>query len=86
MKQERIALRNLTNNDQIIINKADKGSTVVLQNKNDYITEGLKHLCDPIVYRKLNVDTTNQTKNEINKFLNNIKHAMANGHVLQTTK
>ena len=61
-KQERIALRNLTNNNQIVINKADKGSTVVIQNKTDYIKEALKHLCDPKVYRKLNSDTTSLTK------------------------
>ena len=74
-KQERIALKNLISNDQIIINKADKGSTVVVLNKSDYIKEGLQHLCDPTVYRKLNVDTTNPTKNEINKFLNNIHNS-----------
>lgn len=71
-KQERIALKNLINNDQIIINKADKGSTVVVLSTTDYIKEGLKHLCDPTVYRKLNKDTTNTTKPEIKKFLSNI--------------
>ena len=71
-KQEYITLRNLTNNDQIIINKADKGSTVVVLNKADYIKEGIKHLCDPSVYRKLNNDITDLTKIEINKFLSKI--------------
>ena len=65
-KQQRIALRKLTENDEIIINKADKGSTVVIQNKTDYIKEAMKHLCDPRVYRKLNTDTTSLTKIEIN--------------------
>ena len=36
-RQERKSLRELIDNDKIIINKADKGSTVVVRNKHDYI-------------------------------------------------
>ena len=43
-KHERIVLKKFSNNDQIIINKTDKGTTVVLQNTTDYVTEGLQHL------------------------------------------
>ena len=77
-KHERTALRNLTNNDQIIINKkADKGSPVVILNKE------VKHLCDPKVYRKLNIDITDITKIVINRFLSNVKtDALANGQFL----
>ncbi len=42
-------MRDLINNKEIIINKADKGSTIVIHNKGDYIGQGLKHL------NKLNV-------------------------------
>lgn len=36
---ERIALKNLMENDEIIINKADKGSTIVILNKSDYLEQ-----------------------------------------------
>ena len=41
--------------------------------RSDYIKEGLKHLCDPQVYRKLNRDTTQTTKQDIFKLLVNIE-------------
>ena len=47
-RAERIALERLALNEDIIINKADKGSTVVVRNKTDYVAEGLKHLCTPV--------------------------------------
>ena len=48
---ERIALKNLSENNEIIINKANKGSTIiVILNKADYIKD---RSCDPTVYRKL---------------------------------
>ena len=44
---------NVKQND-IIINKADKGSTIPVQTKLDYIKDGLSHLHvnDPTTYRK----------------------------------
>ena len=36
-KSERIALRNLTDRTDIVINKADKGSTIVVLNKEQYV-------------------------------------------------
>ena len=50
-KKERIALIRLQDNENIIINKADKGSTIIVQDKVDYIREGLTHLNNPTVYR-----------------------------------
>ena len=44
-------MQQLRNNKQIVINKADKGSTVVIVNRDDYIENGLKHLDNPSVYR-----------------------------------
>ena len=61
-REERLAIRTLANNDNIIINKADKGSTIVVLDKEDYIRDGLKHLNDPSVYRKLTTDTTPRVK------------------------
>jgi len=36
-KNERIALSNLTQCTDIVINKADKGSTIVILTRSDYI-------------------------------------------------
>ena len=51
-RQERKALNDLINNPTLIINKADKGSTVVVQDRSDYIAEAMKHLADPN-YKKI---------------------------------
>ena len=42
--EERLALYELRNNKDIVIKKADKNSTVVVINRNDYIAEGLRQL------------------------------------------
>ena len=50
-KEERSAKRNLAQNKDIVIKKADKGSAVVIQNRTDYIKEGLRQLTDRNFYR-----------------------------------
>ena len=45
-KGERQALQSLKTNNDIVIKKADKGSTAVVLNKNDYIA-ALKYLFLP---------------------------------------
>jgi len=42
--EERKALKNLKNLDHIVILKADKNSTIVVMDKDDYIIEGLRQL------------------------------------------
>ena len=74
-RAERIALENLALNEDLIINKADKGSTVVVQNKTDYVAEGLKHLCDPSIYRKLTHNTTPETKDKINELITKLDNS-----------
>ena len=49
-RKERKALKELIN-PTLIINKADKGSTVVVKDRCDYITEANKHLADPKTYK-----------------------------------
>ena len=49
-RNERKALRELICDKDLIINKADKGSTMVVQNRADYIQTALEHLNDPITY------------------------------------
>ena len=43
----------LTNNKDVVIQNADKGSTIVIQNRTNYISEGLTHLCDTNTYTLL---------------------------------
>ena len=56
---EKKALRALlAGNDTIIIKPADKGGAIVVQNKDDYIKEGLRQLSDEKFYTKLDHDMT----------------------------
>ena len=48
---ERQAKFTLANDSSIVIKKADKGSAVVLQNREDYIREGLRQLSERKFYR-----------------------------------
>ena len=43
---QKSAIKSLSNNKEIVIKKADKGSSIVMQNRVDYITEGTKQLSD----------------------------------------
>ena len=52
------ALRELKCDKDLIINKADKGSTIVAQHRTDYIKAALEHLNDPITYTVLDGDPT----------------------------
>ena len=45
-RKERLTLKELTLNHDLIINKADKGSTIVVRDRNDYIEQGIGHLSD----------------------------------------
>ena len=53
-QKQYMAIKNLAENrDNLIIRKADKGSAVVLQSREDYIWEGLRQLEDPEYYQPL---------------------------------
>lgn len=54
----RRALHDLKTDHSIVINKADKGSSITILNKIDYIQEGLLHLNDQATYEPLEKDTT----------------------------
>ena len=67
--EEQKALRELKNDTDLIINKADKGSTIVVQNRADYIRDALEHLDYPIRYKELDGDPTRSICRGLNKFL-----------------
>ena len=62
---QRIALANLSKRTDIVINKADKGSTIVVQDREQYIKDGLGHLTNISVYKPLDADITPMIKAEI---------------------
>ena len=53
-------MKELMNNTSIIIKKADKGSNIVIMNREDYIAEGNRQLSDKKFYRKTYEDLTNE--------------------------
>ena len=54
-KEEWTAIRSLADGRSIIIKKADKGSCVVVWDRNDYIVEAEKQLGDKNIYQDVNV-------------------------------
>ena len=66
---ERQSLSNLRNNNDIVIKPADKGSSVVVQNKTDYIAEAQRQLSDDRFYRELDSDPTEEHAETVRKTL-----------------
>ena len=54
-KEEHLALKRLSTNNDLIIQKSDKGNSVVLLNRNDYIKRLNEMLSDSSKFKKLNV-------------------------------
>ena len=52
-RKERLALKELINNPCIVINKANKGSTIVVEDRDEYISNAMVHLNNPNVYEPL---------------------------------
>ena len=70
--EEQKALRELKCNHDLVINKADKGSTIVVQSKTDYIKDALEHLNDPNTYKELHGDPTDSICHGIKQLLNKL--------------
>ena len=54
-KEEHLALKDLIKNRDLVIQKADKGNTVVILNKNDYISKMNVILGDSSKFQKLSL-------------------------------
>ena len=50
-----MALKGLSANNDLIIQKSDKGNSAVLLNRNDYIKRSNEMLSDSSKFKKLNV-------------------------------
>lgn len=59
----------------LIINRADKGSTIVVRNRKDYIQEGLEHLSDTNTYLRLDEDMTDQVATTVRRTLLSMKQS-----------
>jgi len=57
------------NNTNIIINKSNKSTNVVIQDRSTYIKEGLDHLNDSETYLKLDGNPTKSIRKGINSIL-----------------
>jgi hypothetical protein len=67
--EEKLALAELKSNPNIVIKPADKGSAVVIQNRMDYIQEGLRQLSDQNFYRQVDTDLTSKHNQEVSDLL-----------------
>ena len=63
-KQERIGLKSLKDNPDIVIKKAEKRSAVVVINTTDYLREGYRQLQDTNFYQGIPEDITSKTSNK----------------------
>ena len=53
-------LKELSSNADIVIKPADKGGATVVQNRSDYVAEGLRQLSDQNYYRPLDNNLTDE--------------------------
>ena len=81
-QRQRIALRKLRKRKDIIIKKADKGSTVVIQDRQEYIETGLQHLSDRDTYNELQEDQTKQVAEEVTQA---VRSMYQEGHIDKPT-
>ena len=72
-REEKVALNNLRSDHTIIIKEADKGSGVVVWDREDYILEAKNQLMDPGVYQKLDNDPSTLVQRVINDVISNIE-------------
>ncbi len=79
---ERKGLRDLSQNKNIVIKKADKGSNIVIMNRADYIAEGNSQLTNEKFYRAIDENLTNSHNAEISKFL---RRMSVNGEISEKT-
>ena len=81
-KEEWVAMRSLADDRSIVVKKADKGSCIVVWDRNDYLREGEKQLKDQNVHRK--VDLKDKTLSQLvdcsNRFFRNLK---MKGHITE---
>ena len=66
----RRAILQLKNNQNLVIRQADKGSCIVIADRDNYIAEGLEHLADSSTYVQSPVDRTLEIAQKANWTIN----------------
>ena len=82
-RQEAQTLKSLSEDHTLVIKQADKGSGIVIEDTRKYIEDGLDHLADQTIYRKIDRDPTESLAKEINNF---VKYMYNRGIVDNITK
>ena len=72
-KNETDALQQLSQRDEIIITKADKGGAVVIIDADDYIRKANRQLNNTDSYKKIPNGPTESNRNEVNNTINELK-------------
>ena len=72
-REERVSLENLKNDKNIVIKGADKGSAVIVWDREDYLKEAEKQLGDTSIYTKIIDDPVQSLKENIKKTLSKIR-------------
>lgn len=65
----RAAAKELRNNDNIVIRRADKSSVFVILDKNDYINKMMNILQDNTKFTRITKNTTNDLKTRLNRII-----------------
>ena len=82
-KEEHVALKGLSANKDLIIQKSDKGNSVVLLNRNDYIKRLNEMLSDSSKFKKLNIKHGKeitfllQQEDRLTNFLKKVKRSIS---------
>jgi len=71
---ERISLKHLADNRDLVIKPADKGSAIVVWGRKDYVKEADKQLSDEAVYEKCASNPLTNVNNEIKEVLNDMQN------------
>ena len=77
-KQFRSILKNLREDNSIVVTRPDKGRGVVLLNKADYVSKMETIINDQTKFVCLSTDRTIKLESELRKLLNNL---LSNGHI-----
>ncbi len=79
-RAEHRALQSLSNNPDLVIKNADKGSGIVVEDRESYIKDGLAHLSDENIYKNIDHDPTTMLAKASNTFT----HMMYNKGVIDS--
>ena len=82
-REEQQALQDLRTYDDIIIKQADKGSAVVVMDKEAYLQEAMRQLTDKEIYQPLPKDPTSAMIKKVNQ---SILEAHRKGNIDDVTK